>query len=181
MKYVALLRGINVGGKNRLKMAELRAHLEDLGLNDVVTYIQSGNVIFSANKSADKIADLIEESLPKKFKLDSKLIKVLVLSAKEFKTILDRAPKQFGAEPDKYYYDFIFLKGLDSQEALKEFNPHPEVDTAWPGPGVIYHRRLGAKRTSSRLSRIVGKPVYKNMTIRSWTTTDKLQQLLKSG
>ena len=178
MKYVALLRGINVGGKNRIKMADLKKCFEDLGFENVITYIQSGNVIFETDKSASSAAKQIETALPKKFKLDSDSIKTLVLSQKQFKTIIDKAPKEFGKKPDKYYYDFVFLKGITSEKAAREFESNPEVDTLWIGPGVIYHRRLTAKRTKSRMAKIVGKPVYKNVTIRSWSTTSKILALI---
>jgi uncharacterized protein (DUF1697 family) len=182
MKYLALLRGINVGGKNKIKMAELKAHLEDLGFEEVSTYIQSGNVMFESDKSASQAAKLIEDSLPKKFRLDSELIKALVLSEKQFQNMVAKAPDGFGLEPAKYHYDFIFLYGLDANDAIKHFNPHPEVDSIWAGPGVIYFRRLSARRTASRLGQIVMKPAYyKNMTIRSWSTTAKLLALMESN
>jgi uncharacterized protein (DUF1697 family) len=68
--------------------------------------------------------------------------------------------------------------GIDAKTAMKVFDPRPGVDQVWPGAGVIYSQRLSAQRTKSRLGKIVGTPAYKSMTIRSWSTTTKLLDLL---
>ena len=70
--YLVLLRGINVGGKNKVPMAPLRELLSDLGYSDVSTYIASGNVILRSNHSPGRIRREIEEALPKRFRLDMK-------------------------------------------------------------------------------------------------------------
>ena len=177
--YVALLRGINVGGKNKLSMAQLKTCLEEQGLSNVSTYIASGNVAFQSRKRADAIEGLIEEALPKAFELDSELIKVLVLSHKQLQAIIDNKPKGFGEQPKKYHCDAIFLMGIDSARAMSVFSPRTGVDKIWAGNGVIYSQRLSAQRTRSRLSRIMGTPIYASMTIRSWNTTMKLLELMK--
>jgi uncharacterized protein (DUF1697 family) len=96
-KYVALLRGINVGGKNKVPMAGLRKCLEELGFSNVSTYIASGNVIFESDKRPEEIKTLMEAALPKSFKLDTELIKVLVLSRKELQAVIKNKPKGFGS------------------------------------------------------------------------------------
>jgi uncharacterized protein (DUF1697 family) len=177
--YIILLRGINVGGKNKVSMASLRKCLEELGFSDVSTYIASGNVILKSDKSADKIRAQIEKALPENFKLDSDLIKVLVLTHKQFQAVVDNKPKGFGEHPDKYHSDVIFLMDITPKEALTVFAPREGVDQIWPGHGVIYSQRLSAQRTKSRLGKIAGTPAYKSMTIRSWSTTTKLLKLLE--
>ncbi|MBA3868078.1 MAG: DUF1697 domain-containing protein [Anaerolineae bacterium] len=176
--YIILVRGINVGGKNKVSMAGLKKYLEEEGFSNVSTFIASGNVILESNKSAAKIKARIEELLPTKFKLDSELIKVLVLTRAQFQAVVDNKPKGFGEQPDKYYSDAIFLMDIDAADALTVFNPREGVDQVWPGHGVIYSQRLGAQRTKSRLGKIVGTPAYKSMTIRSWSTTTKLLAIL---
>lgn len=179
--YIVLLRGINVGGKNKVPMAALRKCLEDLGFSKVSTYIASGNVILDSDQTSKKIKTQIEQALPKCFKLDSELIKVLVLSRKQFQAVVDHKPKGFGEQPDKYHSDAIFLMEVDAAEAMSVFNPREGVDNVWPGDGVIYSQRLSAQRTKSRLSKIAGTPFYKSMTIRSWTTTTKLLEILNKA
>ena len=172
--YVVFIRGINVGGKNKVAMADLRTYLEELGFPNVSTYIASGNVILKSDKSTKEIKALIEKMLPKKFKLDSELIKVLVLSHAQLQAVIDNKPKGFGDEPDKYHSDAIFLIDIDPIQAMSVFNPREGVDKVWGGVGVIYSQRLSSERTRSRLSKIVGTPAYKSMTIRNWSTTTKL-------
>ena len=172
--YVALLRGVNVGGKNKISMARLKECLEDLGFANVTTYIASGNVILESDKSTLQIQSQIEATLVKSFKLDSKLIKVLVLTQGQLERIVKNKPKGFGEHADKYHSDVIFLMDIDLTPAVSVFNPKEGVDKIWPGEGVIYSQRLSALRTKSRLSRIMGTAAYKSMTIRTWGTTVQL-------
>lgn len=177
--YIAFFRGINVGGKNKVVMSDLKKCLEELEFSNVSTYIASGNVIFETDKKPDEIKMLIEKVLPEKFKLDDELIKVLVLSREQFQTIVDNKPEGFGEQPDTYHSDAIFLMDIDTEQAKVVFNPKEGVDRIWPGVGVIYSQRLSAQLTKSRLSKIIGTPVYKFMTIRSWNTVTKLLELMK--
>ncbi len=177
--YLLLIRGINVGGKNKIPMAGLRKCLEGLGFSVVSTYIASGNVILESNKRPDEIKALVEEALPQNFKLDSELIKVLVLSRSQLQTVIDNKPEGFGELPEKYHSDAIFLIDLDPAEAMRIFNPREGVDKIWPGEGVIYSQRLSSLRTKSRLNKIMGTPAYQSMTIHNWNTTTKLLEIMK--
>ena len=179
--FLVLLRGINVGGKNKVPMAELRACLEDLGHTEVQTYIASGNVILESEKSASALTKEIEKVLPETFELDSELIRVLVLSHKKLKAVVDDAPKGFGTEPDTYHSDAVFLIDVTAKKAIEVFDPREGVDAVWPGKGVVYSRRLSAQRTKSRMSKIAADPLYKQMTIRSWATTTKLLALMDAA
>lgn len=177
--HVVLLRGINVGGKNKVSMTELKKCLEKLGFSDVLTYIASGNVILRSNKAANAIKTQVETILPKTFKLDSELIKVWVLSQEQLQAVVDNKPDGFGDQPETYHSDVIFLMSTDADEAMKIFNPREGVDKVWPGNGVIYSQRVSALRAKSRLSTIVASPLYKSMTIRNWNTTTKLLDIAK--
>jgi uncharacterized protein (DUF1697 family) len=176
--YLVLLRGINVGGRNKVPMAELRTALEGLGFSNVSTYIASGNVLLDSNLSAKTIADRIEAALPKVFKLDSDIVRIAVLSPSDLEAVVKRRPKGFGDEPAKYHSDAVFLMGIDTDAAMAVFSPREGVDAVWPGDGVIYSRRLSSQRTRSRLNRIMSSPLYKSMTIRSWQTTLALLDLM---
>jgi uncharacterized protein (DUF1697 family) len=175
--YVVLLRGINVGGKNTIPMSRLKECLEDLGYSSVSSYIASGNLVLKSHQSANQIRSRIEKALPKRFKLDNEVIKVLVLNPSQLRAVIDNKPKGFGEQPDKYHSDAIFLMGIDSTQAMSLFNPREGVDKVWPGDGVIYSQRLSSLRTKSRLNRVLGTPEYKFMTIRSWNTTTRLNEL----
>ena len=177
--YVILIRGINVGGKNIVPMAGLRKSLEELGFSNVSTYIASGNVILKSDKPAHEVKAQIEQLLPKNFKLDDEFIKVLVLTHKQLQAIIGNKPRGFGEQPEKYHSDAIFLMDIDSAQAMHAFDPREGVDKVWPGEGVIYSQRLSSQRTKSRLSKIMGTPAYKSMTIRNWNTTTKLLEILR--
>ena len=179
-RYVVLLRGINVGGRNKVPMAALRDLLESHGHTKVSTYIASGNVILSSDQSAVAIKRELEEALPRTFKLDSELVAVLVLTLAQLRAVVRDRPKGFGDQPDTYHSDAVFLMGIDAAEAIAVFSPKEGVDTVWPGDGVIYSGRLSARRTASRLNRIMASPLYKSMTIRSWQTTLALRDLMRN-
>jgi uncharacterized protein (DUF1697 family) len=177
-RYLVLLRGINVGGRNKVPMAPLRAMLEELGYSDVSTYIASGNILLRSDESPATIKERIEAALPRAFTLDSELVAVLVLSHDQLRAVVERKPEGFGEQPDTYHSDAIFLMGIDAATALTAFDPRPDVDRVWPGDGVVYSQRLSAERTKSRLGKIVASPLYRSMTIRSWTTSLALLALL---
>jgi uncharacterized protein (DUF1697 family) len=176
-QYVALLRGINVGGNNLIKMTDLKACFEGEGLEDVVTYIQSGNVVFTASESNPaKLTRKLENALAAAFEYNAS---VVLRSEKELREIVRRAPKGFGSQASKYRYDVIFLKApLSATVAMKSVVTKLGVDKAHAGTGVLYFSRLLEKATQSQLGRLVGQPVYKSMTIRNWNTTTKLLTLL---
>ncbi|HTP01491.1 MAG TPA: DUF1697 domain-containing protein, partial [Anaerolineales bacterium] len=119
--YVILLRGINVGGKNKVPMAALKECLQELGFSHVSTYIASGNVIARSGKSAAQVQAQIEKALPRRFKLDSKLIKVLVLTRRQLQGIIENKPVGFGEQPEKYLSDAIFLMGTEAAQVMPVF------------------------------------------------------------
>ena len=171
VQYLALLRGINVGGKNLIKMTDLRAAVEAMGFTDVVTYIQSGNVLFRAPRQRrDQLAAGIESGLSRRFGIE---LKVVALTKAQLKSVVEGAPRGFGAASQRC--DVIFVrKPLTVKKAFSVLEFRPGVDSAWPGPGVIYHSRLASRASGSRLSRFVMQPEYQNVTLRSWSTTTKL-------
>ena len=175
--YVALLRGINVGGKNLIKMPALKACFEENGLEDVATYIQSGNVLFTApGTRAAELTRRIETMLAEAFDY---VPTVVLRNRKQMRAIIDRAPKGFGAQPAKYRYYVIFLKEpLSAKTAIKSVPINPAVDQAHAGTGVLYHSRLTAKATQSRLNKIISSPIYPSVTIRNWNTTTKLVSMM---
>jgi uncharacterized protein (DUF1697 family) len=173
---VALLRGINVGGKNLVPMKDLRQAFEDAGYKDVSTYIQSGNVLFSATGTTKALEGKIEKALEQRFGYP---LVVVVVTHAELSKIVKESPKGFGKQPDTFHSDVVFLKApLTSATAMKVVQLRDEVDEAWPGKGVVYFARLSSRRTKSKMGKIVGTPEYKQMTIRNWSTTTKLLALL---
>jgi uncharacterized protein (DUF1697 family) len=175
--YVALLRGINVGGKNLIKMPELKACFEVGGFKEVVTYIQSGNVLFrSAGSGSTARARRIEEMLTSTFGYQAS---VVLRSHGQMTAVVEGAPEGFGADPDEYRYDVIFLKEpLTARTALKSVSTRQGVDEVYAGRGVLYVSRLISRAAQSHLSKVVSLPIYQNMTIRNWNTTTTLLRMM---
>jgi uncharacterized protein (DUF1697 family) len=176
--YVALLRGINVGGNNLIKMPALAACFAANGFCDVRTYIASGNVIFASPETRPAaLTDRIESILAASF---SYIPTVVVLSRRQMHAVVAKAPRRFGAEPAKYLYDALFVKPpLTARTAMASITTKPGVDEAHAGAGVVYFARLKAKATQSRLNKIASSPIYPRVTIRNWNTTTKLVELMR--
>jgi uncharacterized protein (DUF1697 family) len=177
-KYVALLRGINVGGKNIIKMDALRELFEEMGFSDVITYIQSGNIIFNDfEKDKSKIIKKAEEKL---FEKTKSKINITILTLSEIKEIINKKPENFGENNEEYKYDTIFLiEPLTAKDAIKEFNLREGVDKIFEGEKVLYFSRLKKELTKSRFSKIIESKIYQKLTIRNWNTTKRLYELMK--
>ncbi|CAG0938147.1 hypothetical protein BROC_00117 [Candidatus Brocadiaceae bacterium] len=177
-QYLALLRGINVGGKNIIKMADLKASFEEMGFSNVVTYIQSGNVLFlSEEKDKTLLITKIEKGLSIRFNFEAKIV---VVSRKELAAIIRNVPDGFGTDEKKFRYNVIFLKEpLTSKDAMKTVSVREGVDTAHAGKQALYFSHLISRASQSHLSKIIGTPAYQNMTIRNWNTTTKLLALME--
>ena len=175
--YVALLRGINVGGNNLIKMADLRASFGTIGFTEVQTYIQSGNVVFCAKRmNKSRLTEIIEQALSDAFRYKSR---VVVISAAELQRVISQAPKGFGQEPDLYSYDVLFVREpLKTSDAIKEVPTNPDVDTVYTGDHALYFRRLIASAPQSHLNKLVQRSVYQHITIRNWRTTTKLLEMV---
>jgi uncharacterized protein (DUF1697 family) len=177
-QYLVLLRGINVGGKNIIKMADLKASFEAMGFSNALTYIQSGNVVVhSDEKDKALLIAKIEKELSRRFDFQAR---VVAISYKELADIVRAAPEGFGEDDKKFRYDVIFLKEpLTSKEAMKSVSIRDGVDTAHAGKQALYFSRLISRAAQSHLTKIIRLPVYQNMTIRNWNTTTKLLALME--
>lgn len=181
MKYVALLRGINVGGNHRVPKAELQQVLEELGFQDVVIYINSGNAIFASGKKPQ--ASDVQSALEKHFGFD---IPTLVLSGDKVKKIAAAIPDEWTNDvpkPDKsgQKSDVLYLfDEANTSDILKKMTYRPEVETMIYVDGAVLANITRANQTKSSLLRVVGTPLYRQMTIRNVTTARKLAELVDS-
>lgn len=178
--YLALLRGINVGGKNIVRMAELRELLINHGFEGVQTYIQSGNIVL---RYGDGDVEKVKSKLEAVF--DNHLIpglKVLVYDIQMFERILQQVPPGFGTSPEKYKYDVCFcFDGDFDVDALRAGIVRDGVDEMHVADGAIFFRRDAAQLTKSRLSKITAFKEYQLMTIRNWNTTTKLRKMMEEA
>lgn len=124
-KYIAFLRGINISGKNKIPMSELKVNCENLGFLEVKTYLNSGNVIFlSKQEDKERIASQFERMIKDKFGLQ---IPVFVISKDELKDILHHAPAWWGNENKEIYDNLIFIMPPATfHEIFSEFGPPKE-------------------------------------------------------
>lgn len=178
--FVALLRGINVGGNNPIRMTDLAECFRNAGYGDVDTYLQSGNVLFSADQPADqkggpKLEAKVEAILEKRFGIP---LLVVIRSRDELAATIDAAPADHGSP--KLRSDVFFLKHpLTAEEALAEMPELREgVDSVAPGPGAIYFSRVAATATKTRIQKFMSMPVFQQMTVRTWGTCTRLLEKL---
>ncbi len=178
MRYVALLRGVNVGGANRVSMAELKNVFEAAGMTSVRTYINSGNIIFSTEmKDRIAVVDLLEEVLTKQTGLG---IDVQLRDSDELGAIVDAIPPEWKND-DSMKCDVVFLQSdVDRADILVELEPRPGIEDALYVPGVVIWRVDRKDATRSRLTRIVGTPLYSRVTVRNCNTTRRLLELLRA-
>lgn len=176
--YVALLRGINVGGNAVVSMKTLKSCLEELGLRDVVTYINSGNIIFKdSRQSPSTLVKLIESGIKARCKME---IRVVVKSKSDIAAICKKIPTDWVT--DKIMRtDVMFLwDEVDNAEAIAAVPANPAVDRLVHVKGALIWNVSRADYGKSKVPKIVGSRFYKNMTARNANTTRKLLELMIS-
>ncbi len=177
-KYIALLRGINVGGKNKVSMPLLKAAFEDSGFINVSTYINSGNVIFSTEiTEKSELIRLCETAIKNAFSLN---IIVTVISHKELKEALNNAPEWWDAESEtETSHNAIFLiPPITVEEVFKSVgDAKEEYETVDFFENVIFWSAPRETFSKTRWSKVSSKDVYNSLTIRNSNTAKKLLQL----
>lgn len=178
-KYIAFLRGINVGGKNKVSMSELKELFEQNGFQDVVTYINSGNIIFSSNNSDDKkLKKECELLISNKFQLN---IPILVISFKDLLTALNNAPSWWDQDKDSRHNAIFILPSITVDEVFREVGAiKPEYEKVDYYDRVVFWSAPIKTLSRTRWSKVVGSPVYNSITIRNANTVKKILQLAKS-
>lgn len=174
--YLALLRGVNVGGKSIIKMAELREVLTAAGLDGVRTYIQSGNVIFASGLSAARAAFLIKSTIQSRFGIEAD---VAVFTSKEWDLVIDAAPEWWGRDQDWKHNLLILTERRAVPAVIASMGElRKGIEAVQPGKGVIYQSISWKDFSRSTSSKLVANPLYKKMTIRNFNTARKLRELL---
>lgn len=175
MIYVAFLRGVNVGGNSIVSMAAIKEALVTLGLSDVRTYINSGNVIFSTRASdAQQLASRIEKALEHHTGI---AIKVLVMDHKALKRMVDAIPRDWVDDRTMRTYVLMLWKELDDRGILDRLPMKPGIDELRYTPGAVVWRVDRENVGRSHMNRIAGTPLYKKITMRSANTMRKLNEL----
>lgn len=174
--YISLLRGINVSGQKRIKMDELKAAYEALGLKQVTSYIQSGNVIFkSPAKDRQKLAVKIEKTIEQHFAYS---VSVLIRDLDEFKKLIDANPfpAEGGVEPDKLH--LTFLSAVPDKSLLQKMAELESGKDKFSLAGEnIYLYCPGGYGRTKLTNNYFEKKLALSATTRNWNTVQKLYGL----
>lgn len=178
-RYVALLRGVNVGGKHRVPKAEFQAVLESLGFSDVMIYINSGNAVFSSDTLPS--APAVQAALETHFDFP---ISTLIIPGEKFARIAAAIPPDWTNDPPKpdksgQKSDVLFLfDEVNSPDILEKIGHKPEIETMLYVDGAVLANISRTNQSRSSLLKLMGTDLYKQVTVRNITTVKKLAELL---
>lgn len=179
MRWVGLLRGINVGGNRKVDMKQLAATLEQAGLHDVRTYINSGNVLFSSpRRGRASLAGTVEDAIRERFGFE---VPVLLRTADEIRATAKAIPASWtNTAPMKC--DVLFLwDQIDDASVLGRMTVRKGIDQVRYTPGAVIWKVDREQLTRSGQMKLAASAVYKLVTIRNCTTVRKLADLVSSG
>lgn len=178
-KYIALLRGINISGKNKVSMPLLKSSFEDVGFLQVSTYINSGNVLFSSDiNDRNKIINRCKAIIEDRFMLS---VPVVIISRKELSDVLDNAPEWWDISSDKeVIHQAIFLiPPVTIEEVYKAVGEaKPEYEKVGYYKNVIFWSAPRETLSKTKWYKIASSSVNNKVTIRNASTTKKLLLLL---
>jgi uncharacterized protein (DUF1697 family) len=175
--FVALLRGVNVGGNNMISMGALKESFREMGFVRVQSYINSGNIIFASKETdARKLEKKIEQMLSKDYELGSK---VVVRSVAEMEQLVESLPPSWG-EDSRSRYNVIFLRHtIDSEDILAEMPFQKDVEELFYRPGTVLWSAEVSEITRSNMAKLSSRKMFQDMTVRNLNTTRKLCALMK--
>ncbi|WP_104802783.1 DUF1697 domain-containing protein [Blautia marasmi] len=174
-RYIALLRGINISGKNKIAMSELKKCFAELGFAEIVTYLNSGNVIFSnAIEDKDVLSNKVQLMIKDRFHLE---IPVFIILQEELAELLKNAPDWWGDDNREIYDNLIFLlPPLSYEEFYDEIGvPKAEYESVYHYKNVVFwsFSRKDYQKTNW-WSKTAGSGVSGRITIRTANTVRKI-------
>lgn len=172
--YIALFRGINVGGKNSLPMKDLSEILADIGCESIKTYIQSGNVVFQHDEKApDKLAERIKSAILDRFQFEPE---TLILTSRDLENAVRDNPFETGVGKVLHFFFMAFSPSDPDKDGLNDIKAVSEQFHL--GKTVFYLYApdgIGRSKLAAKAERLLGVPV----TARNWNTVSKLMELVK--
>jgi uncharacterized protein (DUF1697 family) len=174
--FVALLRGVNVGGNNLISMRALKASFEKMGFTEVATYINSGNIIFrSEEPDGRKLEKRIEGVLSRHHQLGCK---VVVRSLPEMAALIQNLPATWNGDT-RWRYNVIFLRrAIDSRAVIDSLQPRPGIEQVAYHPGALLWSAEVKHLTRTSMLKLSAQKIYQDMTARNLNTTRKLFALM---
>jgi uncharacterized protein (DUF1697 family) len=175
VRYVALLRGINVGGHGKVEMSRLKACFDSLGFKDVSTFTNLGNVLFEATvrdraQRVKKIENAIERETGFR-------VAVVLRTGAEIARVVKAVPKDWVTDQRMRCDVMFLLPDVDSRSVLKQVPYQPDVEDLKYVPGALVWRIDRADIGKSKVRKVIGSKLYKNLTIRNINTVRKLNDL----
>jgi uncharacterized protein (DUF1697 family) len=174
MRYAALLRGINVGGNNRVEMDRLKDLFTEMGFQDVVTYLNTGNVIFTARTKPS--AAEVQKRIAATFGLD---VPVLLLDANTVCRIAKSIPESWRNDADQKSDVCYLFPEVDDATVVMKVGCNADVETGLYVPGAFLWNIERRYYSRGSLPKIVGTKLYAQMTLRNVNTARKLAELLR--
>ncbi len=174
MRYVALLRGVNVGAGARVPMKSLKALFEDLGFSDVATYLNSGNVAFDSALQGPELAATIEGALERTV---GQRVPVLVKASTEIAAIADSIPPEWASDEGQQTYVAYLFGDADRPDLVDELPVKRQFMSIFYTPGAIVWNIKRADYNRSQITKIAAHPSYGSMTTRNINTARRLAQL----
>ncbi len=178
LKYVALLRGINVGKGPRVPMKTLKGLLEGLGFGNVVTYLNSGNVVFDSGMSAAELTQLIGDELERAF---GEKIPTLVKTSAEMIAIADSIPSEWGSNETEQTYVAYLFSDVATPSLVSELPIKRQFMSIFYAHGAIVWNIKRENYNRSQITKIAGHSSYARMTTRNVNTARKLAELCAGG
>jgi uncharacterized protein (DUF1697 family) len=174
--YVALLRGINLGGHKKIKMDELRASLAAMGFDEVKTYIQSGNVVFKTAKISDRaLSKKIEASILSNF---GHSVSVMIRTAEEIKQVIANNPFLKQPDIDQTKLHVMFLAEPPAQSALKQLETLVLKPDQFRSLGKeLYFYLPNGVAESAVMKKPIDRVLAIPTTMRNWKTVNTVQQM----
>ena len=175
-RFLALLRGINVGGHNVIAKDALAGCFADLGFESVRTYIQSGNILFRAGEADSRaLTATIEAGLSERF---SYAAKAVVLSRRQYESVVRAAPAGWGTDDREKHYALFPVLGVTPKRVIAQLaDPAPGIETVTAGPRVVFWSISKDAQTRTTFMKLPANPIYRQVTIRNHTTVLKLREL----
>ena len=176
MIHVILLRGINVGGRNKVPMADLRAALTDAGYSNVATYIASGNVV-ADHPDADSRAhaERVETLMVEHFGVECR---ALVRSGADIRRIAETIPTDWVNGPGMKADVVYLFDDIDPEQVRQALGPREGIDTAMTAPGALLWMVTRADATRNGLQRLLDTPWYQQATVRNVNTARRLAAMV---
>ena len=176
-QYLALLRGINVGGKNIISKDDLRKCFESLGFGNVRTYIQSGNILFdSDSKSVNSLTTEIESALSSQFGYGAKAV---VFTHKKYAAELNSLPAKWGQDETRKHNALFLIGKLKPADVMSQLPPPVKnLEQAILAESTIFWSASKNNLGKTTIMKLASLPIYKQMTVRNHRTTFKLLELL---